>query len=190
MLDDVLIALALAMDCFAVSAVCGMIIRRLEWRIVLSVAFLFGLFQALMPLAGWVLTSGFSRYLQAVDHWIAFGLLAFIGGRMIADSFKEEDEKSINPRCLKTRFVLAVATSIDALAVGISYACTGYDSIGKLTVPLVIIGVVSFLMSLLGFFLGVKTGDSIVKKLRPELVGGIILIGIGIKILLEHLGII
>lgn len=190
MLDDVLIALALAMDCFAVSVVCGMIIRRMKWRIVLSVAFLFGLFQALMPLAGWVLTSGFSRYLQAVDHWIAFGLLAFIGGRMIADSFKEEDEKSINPRSLKTRFVLAVATSIDALAVGISYACTGYDSIGKLTVPLVIIGVVSFLMSLLGFFLGVKTGDSIVKKLRPELVGGIILIGIGIKILLEHLGII
>lgn len=188
MLDTVLIALALAMDCFAVSVVCGMIIRRMEGRTVLSTAFLFGLFQALMPLIGWALTNSFSRYLEAVDHWIAFGMLAFIGGKMIVDSFREEEDKSINPRSLKTRLALAVATSIDALAVGISYACTGYDSIGKLTVPLVTIGIVSFLMSLLGFFLGAKTGDTIVKKLRPELIGGVILIGIGIKILIEHLG--
>lgn len=188
MLDTVLIALALAMDCFAVSVVCGMIIRRMEGRTVLSAAFLFGLFQALMPLIGWALTNSFSRYLEAVDHWIAFGLLAFIGGKMIVDSFREEEDKSINPRSLRTRLVLAVATSIDALAVGISYACTGYDTLGQLTVPLVTIGIVSFLMSLLGFFLGAKTGDTIVKKLRPELIGGVILIGIGIKILIEHLG--
>ncbi len=190
MLDSVLIALALAMDCFAVSVVCGMVIRRMEGRIVLSTAFLFGLFQALMPLLGWVLTNSFYRYLEAVDHWIAFGLLAFIGFRMAVDSFREEEEKSINPHSLKTRIILAIATSIDALAVGISYACTGYDSIGKLALPLVTIGIVSSLMSVFGFWLGVKTGDSVVKKLRPELFGGIILIGIGVKILLEHLGVI
>ena len=109
---------------------------------------------------------------------------------MAVDSFREEEEKSINPHSLKTRIILAIATSIDALAVGISYACTGYDSIGKLALPLVTIGIVSSLMSVFGFWLGVKTGDSVVKKLRPELFGGIILIGIGVKILLEHLGVI
>ena len=187
-LSIIFLAIGLAMDCFAVSVVCGMIIRRMEGRTVLSMAFLFGLFQALMPLIGWALTNSFSRYLEAVDHWIAFGMLAFIGGKMIVDSLREEEDKSINPRSLRTRLVLAVATSIDALAVGISYACTGYDTLGRLTVPLVTIGIVSFLMSLLGFFLGAKTGDTIVKKLRPELIGGVILIGIGIKILIEHLG--
>ena len=90
MQDSVFIAFALAMDCFAVSTVCGVIIRRLEVRIMLQLAFLFGLFQALMPVVGWFLTSRFSTYIQAVDHWIAFGMLALIGSKMIADSFKEE----------------------------------------------------------------------------------------------------
>ena len=89
---------------------------------------------------------------------------------------------------LKTQLLLAVATSIDALAIGISYACTGYDTLASIAVPVLIIGLVSFLMSLLGFWIGVRFGDAVVKKLRPELLGGVILIGIGIKILIEHLG--
>ena len=154
----------------------------------LPIALLFGLFQGLMPLIGWALTSRFSRYLEAADHWIAFGLLAFIGGKMIADSFKAEEDRSMNPRKLRTQLLLAVATSIDALAVGISYACTGYETLSSIAVPVVVIGIVSFLMSITGFCIGAKFGDAVVRKLRPELLGGIILIGIGIKILIEHLG--
>ena len=188
MFESLLIAFALAMDCFAVSVVSGVIIRRYEGSTMFTLAFFFGFFQALMPLLGWFLTSRFSTYLQAVDHWIAFGMLAFIGGKMIADSFKEEDDKSVNPRDLRTQLVLAVATSIDALAVGISYACTGYNTLAQLTVPLVLIGVVSFGMSVLGFSIGVRFGDAVNRKMRPELLGGIILLGIGVRILIEHLG--
>ena len=188
MLETILIALALAMDCFAVSAVCGVIVRRPEGRTMLPVAVFFGLFQGLMPLIGWALTSGFQKYLEAWDHWIAFAMLAFIGGKMIADSFKEEEDKSLNPRSLKTQLLLAVATSIDALAVGISYACTGYDTLASIAVPVWVIGLVSFLMSIAGFGIGAKFGDAVVKKMRPELLGGLILIGIGIRILIEHLG--
>jgi len=168
--------------------VSGVIIRRYEGRTMLTLAFFFGFFQALMPLIGWFLTSRFSAYIQAVDHWIAFGMLAFIGGKMIADSFKEEDDKSVNPRDLRTQLVLAVATSIDALAVGISYACTGYNTLVQLTVPLVLIGVVSFGMSVSGFSIGVRFGDAVNRKMRPELLGGLILLGIGVRILIEHLG--
>lgn len=188
MLESILIAFALAMDCFAVSVVCGVVIQRFEGRTAFTLAVLFGLFQALMPLMGWALTKNFSTYLQAVDHWVAFGMLALIGGKMVADSFKEEEQSSVNPRDFRTQVLLAIATSIDALAVGITYACTGYDTLGKLTLPLVIIGIVSFGMSLLGFGLGIRFGEVINRKMRPELLGGIILIGIGVKILIEHLG--
>lgn len=187
MLELFLIALALAMDCFAVSVVSGVIIQKREARTMLPLAFYFGLFQALMPLIGWFLTSRFSGYLQAVDHWIAFAMLTFIGGKMLWDSFHEENEASINPRSFKMQIALAVATSIDALAVGISFACTGYDTLTQLSLPLVAIGVVSFLMSLLGFSLGVRFGEAVNRKVKPELVGGLILIGIGIKILIEHI---
>ena len=168
------------MDCFAVSVVCGVIVRKWETGLVFRLAFFFGLFQALMPLMGWALTSHFSHYLEAVDHWIAFGMLGFIGGKMIIDSFKDEEEAHLNPRGFKTQLALAVATSIDALAVGITYACTGYNSIRSISLPLGIIGLVSFLMSLLGFGLGVRFGEVVNKKMRPELLGGIILIGIGV----------
>ncbi len=188
MLENILIALALAMDCFAVSVVCGVIVRRYQAGILLRLAFFFGFFQALMPVIGWFLTSRFSEYLQAVDHWVAFSMLGFIGGKMILDSFKkEEEDKSMNPRDLRTQLLLAVATSIDALAVGISYACTGYDTFAQLSVPLLYIGLVSFGMSLLGFWLGARFGETVNRKMRPELLGGIILVGIGVKILLEHL---
>jgi putative Mn2+ efflux pump MntP len=188
MLQNLLIALALAMDCFAVSVVCSVILRRKATGIMLRLAFLFGLFQALMPLIGWLLTSFLQEEIEAYDHWVAFGMLAFIGGKMIRDSFKEEDEASIHPERWSTALLLAVATSIDALAVGITYACTGYCSIGSLTAPLVTIGLVSFLMSILGYRLGTRFGEAVNRKMRPELLGGIILIAIGLRILAEHLG--
>ena len=188
MIQNLLIALALAMDCFAVSVVCAVILRRKETGTMLRLAFLFGFFQALMPLIGWLLTSRFSEQLEAFDHWIAFAMLALIGGKMIADSFKKEEEPSLKPDKWKTQLLLAVATSIDALAVGISYACTGYDTLGSLASPLITIGVVSFLMSILGYLLGYRFGEAVNRKMRPELLGGIILVCIGLRILAEHLG--
>lgn len=188
MLDTLLIAFALSMDCFAVSVVCGVIIRRFETPLALRMGLLFGLFHILMPLVGWLLTKQFHGYIEAVDHWVAFAMLAIIGGKMVADSFKEEeDASSLHPRKLKTQLLLAVATTIDALAIGISYACTGYSEVSQLYTPLLLIGLVSMGMSLLGFWIGSQFGDTVNRKLRPELLGGVILIGIGLKVLLEHL---
>ena len=99
----------------------------MEWGITLRMALLFGVFQALMPLLGWLGISNFSHYLEEVDHWIAFGLLAFLGGRMIRDAFLPVEDHSMNPRRFKTQFLLGVATSIDALAIGISFACMGIN---------------------------------------------------------------
>ena len=188
MLENLFIALALAMDCFAVSVVCAVILRRREAGIMLRLAFLFGFFQALMPLIGWALTNRFSQQIQAYDHWIAFAMLALIGGKMIRDSFKEEDESSLKPEGWVTGLLLAVATSIDALAVGISYACTGYTTLQSLMVPLVTIGLVSFFMSIAGHLLGARFGEVVNEKVHPELLGGLILIFIGLRILAEHLG--
>lgn len=188
MFEILLIAFALAMDCFAVSVVCGVILRSCKSAgTMLRLAFFFGFFQAAMPLAGWALTSRFSVFLESIDHWIAFAMLAFIGGRMVLESFRGDEEASIRPLELKTQLALAVATSIDALAVGISFACTGYSDMRSLLMPLLVIGAVSFLMSIAGFLLGRRWGDAVNRRLRPELAGGIILIGIGVKILLEHL---
>lgn len=186
-LDIWLLAVALAMDCFTVSIVSGVIVRRWLWSVVLRMAFLFGLFQALMPLIGWLATDHFSKQLEAIDHWIAFCMLAFIGGKMIFESFSDEDEHHFNPQSLHTQLWLSVATSIDALAIGISFACTGYHELSQLTLPLIIIGVVSFLFSVFGNSLGVRFGKSIARRLKPELLGGLILVFIGIKILISHL---
>ena len=212
LLDILLLAVALAMDCLTVSIVSGVIlftvyslqftddysaddsglaskstVNSKPLTVNLRMAFFFGFFQAMMPLIGWLGVSHFQSYLEAYDHWIAFGLLAFIGGRMIWESVSPEEEQHFNPRRLQTQLLLAVATSIDALAVGISFACTGYTSISQLTLPLIIIGVVSFLFSLIGYQLGTRFGRSIAHRLKPELLGGVILIGIGVKILAEHL---
>ena len=186
LLDIILLAIALAMDCFTVSIVSG-IIQRMPKATLFRMAFLFGFFQALMPLLGWLGISHFQSYMEAYDHWIAFGLLGFIGGKMIWESFGPEEEQHFNPRRLRTQLLLAVATSIDALAVGISFACTGYTVLSQLTLPLIIIGVVSFLFSFIGYHLGRRFGKSITRRLKPELLGGAILIIIGIKILLSHL---
>jgi putative Mn2+ efflux pump MntP len=189
LIDIILLAVALAMDCLTVSIVSGVITNG-QWKMdngQLRMAFLFGLFQAMMPLIGWLGISHFQAYMEAYDHWIAFTMLGFIGGRMVWESFGPEEEQHFNPRRLRTQLLLAVATSIDALAVGISFACTGYTAVGQLTLPLIIIGVVSFLFSLIGYQLGARFGRSIARRLKPELFGGIILIGIGVKILVEHL---
>lgn len=187
-LDLLLLSIALAMDCFTVSIMSGVMLRRPVSAPVVRMAVLFGLFQAAMPLLGWLGTARFSQYLEAVDHWIAFGLLAFIGGKMIKESFDEDEaHQSFNPLLLRTQLVLAVATSIDALAVGISLACTGYDHISQLTVPLPMIGVVSVLFSLLGYRLGTRFGVAIAHRLKPELLGGLVLLFIGTKVLLSHL---
>lgn len=186
-LDIWLLAVALAMDCFTVSIVSGVIVRRHLWGLVLRMAFLFGAFQALMPLLGWLATSHFSEQLEAVDHWIAFALLAFIGGKMVKESFEDEEEQTFNPQSLRVQLLLAVATSIDALAVGISFACIGYNSLVSLTFPLIIIGIVSFLFSVVGYLFGVRFGRSIARRLKPALLGGIILVVIGVKILVSHL---
>ena len=192
LIDIILLAVALAMDCLTVSIVSGVIevkseeVKDEKWWII-RMAFLFGLFQAMMPLIGWFGISHFQAYMEAYDHWIAFTMLGFIGGRMVWESFGSDEEQHFNPRKLRTQLLLAIATSIDALAVGISFACTGYTAVGQLTLPLIIIGVVSFLFSLIGYRLGARFGRSIARKLKPELFGGIILIGIGVKILMEHL---
>ena len=192
LIDIILLAVALAMDCLTVSIVSGVIevkseeVKSEKWWII-RMALLFGLFQAMMPLIGWLGISHFQAYMEAYDHWIAFAMLGFIGGRMVWESFGSDEEQHFNPRKLRTQLLLAIATSIDALAVGISFACTGYTAVGQLTLPLIIIGVVSFLFSLIGYRLGARFGRSIARKLKPELFGGIILIGIGVKILAEHL---
>lgn len=188
-----LLAVALAMDCFTVSIVFGVLLRKIEWRTILVVAFLFGLFQAMMPLAGWFATNSFSSLIEDYDHWIAFGLLAFLGGKMIKESFSDDEEeekaeaKHINPRKLKTQLVFAVATSIDALAVGISFTCLGFNTISSLSRPLLIIGFVSLAFSIVGSLLGIRFGKGVEKRLKPELLGGIVLIIIGIRVLCEHL---
>lgn len=193
LLDIWLLAVALAMDCFTVSIVSGVILSNRfplfsrEGLGVFRLAFLFGAFQALMPLIGWFATSRFSEHLESIDHWIAFALLAFIGGKMIKESFEEEQKSTFDPQRLHTQLLLAVATSIDALAVGISFACTGYHRLSQLTAPFIIIGVVSFLFSILGYLLGTRFGKSITRRLKPELLGGIILVVIGVKILMTHL---
>ena len=186
-LDIWMLAIALAMDCFTVSIVSGVIVRRWLWGMILHMAFLFGLFQAMMPLIGWMATSHFSEQLEFIDHWIAFGLLAFIGGKMIRESFSPEEEQQFNPKNLHTQLLLAVATSIDALAIGISFACTGYTALSQLTLPLLLIGLVSFLFSIIGYHLGRCFGKTIIRRLNPELVGGTILILIGVKVLMSHL---
>lgn len=182
-----LMAFALAMDCFAVSVASGIIFKRVVWRPMLAMILSFGLFQALNPLLGWWCTGQFQSLIECVDHWLAFGILAFLGGRMVVESFKCEEERRFNPRRYKVIFTMAVATSIDALAVGISFSCMGYSAVYQLFYPLVVIGVVSSLMSALGLFIGLRFGKGVAKRLRAELCGGIILIGIGIKVLVEHL---
>ena len=183
-----LLAIGLAMDCFAVSIASGIILKRTQWRPMLVMAFAFGFFQAIMPFIGWMFAKSFSHLIESVDHWIAFAILAFLGGRMIFESFKEEECCQLfNPTKLKVVFTMAIATSIDALAIGISFAFLGVQDYTQILSPICIIGLVSFVMSLIGLIFGIQCGCGIARKLKAELWGGIILVIIGLKILVEHL---
>ena len=186
-IDIIFLDIALAMDCFTVSIVSGVISGKWKSAPMLRMSFLFGLFQALMPLIGWLGISFFSAYLESVDHWLAFGLLAILGGKMIKESFDDDDEAHFNPCRLRTQLILSVATSIDALAVGISFGCLGYSSLSAISLPLFVIGIVSFLFAVAGHLLGIRFGKTITRRLKPELFGGLVLLAIGVKILFTHL---
>ena len=183
-----LMGVGLAMDAFAVSICKGLSMRKVNKKQCLVIGLFFGGFQALMPFIGWVLGSQFEQYITSIDHWIAFILLGFIGGKMVVEAIREKDEavevgKMDPPLDLKEMFILAIVTSIDALAVGITFAF--------LQVPIVeaisIIGITTFVISVIGVYVGNFFGNRYKKK--AELAGGMILILIGLKILLEHLGI-
>jgi putative Mn2+ efflux pump MntP len=186
-----LIAVSLAMDCFAVSIASGIMQKRYVWSNMLPMSFSFGWFQGMMCAIGWFAFIYFSGWVESLDHWIAFGMLAVIGGNMIKEGLSKEDkDRHFNPSSLWIILTLAVATSIDALAVGISFACLNYQTIVSLIYPVVVIAFVSLIFSLLGLYLGVTFGKKNEQRIKPELVGGIILLLIGVKILLEHLNII
>lgn len=182
-----LIAVGLSMDAFAVSICKGLKMQRFNVRHAGVIALAFGGFQAMMPVIGWFLGKQFESYITGIDHWIAFALLAVIGGKMAVESFKKEEEDSSkgNEKLdVKELLVLAVATSIDALAVGITFAFLQVSIVPAVS----LIGVITFVLSAVGVFIGHKFGAKF--KSKAELAGGIILILIGLKILLEHLGVI
>lgn len=185
-LELFLIGVGLSMDAFAVAVCKGLNMRKVNKVHCVVIALFFGGFQALMPLIGWVLGKQFEQYIIAVDHWIAFVLLAIIGGKMIKEALEDEEEeanKSDSRLDIKELFVLAVATSIDALAVGITFAFLQVKILPAIT----IIGCTTFVLSAMGVFIGNIFGSKY--KSKAELAGGVILVLIGLKILLEHLGI-
>ena len=196
-----LIGIGLSMDAFAVALGKGLAMKTLSPRKTLWIAAAFGGFQALMPLIGWLLGSSFSRYIEAVDHWIAFALLLSIGGKMIRDAMKEiREEKDAKEKAeeagsskdlrLGELLVLAVATSIDALAVGLSFAMLGVTEASSpeclsIWYSILIIGIETFVLSGGGVLIGHRFGSKY--HARAEIAGGIILILIGIRILISHL---
>lgn len=180
-----LLAISLAMDCFTVSVTSGIILHEIKWNIFLKMAFFFGLFQAAMPFIGWLSISFFNESIQAYDHWIAFGLLSYLGIRMIREHFNKDKRCCFDPTQTKVIVMLAIATSIDALAVGISFGVTGFNTLASLIFPLSAIGLTSFVLSIAGGIIGANFGRRF--HFYSELFGGMILIGIGIKILIVHL---
>lgn len=184
-LELLLLGVGLAMDAFAVAVCKGLSMTKVNKGQAVIIGLFFGGFQALMPLIGWLLGVGFEKYIEAVDHWIAFALLAFIGGKMVIEAVNPEDEskedKMDQPLDIKEMFVLAFATSIDALAVGVTFAFLNYPIVQSIS----IIGIVTFIISVLGVFIGNFFGSKY--KSKAQFVGGLILILIGLKILLEGL---
>lgn len=180
-IEILIIGIGLAMDAFAVSVCKGLSMKKMNWKSAIIIALYFGIFQAAMPALGYFLGSTFSSVVESVDHWIAFVLLSIIGGNMIKESFDDEIEKRNDRVDVKTMLLLAVATSIDALTVGITFAFLKVNII----LAVAIIGIITFVLSVLGVKIGNKFGDKFQNK--AELFGGIILILIGLKILLEHL---
>lgn len=184
------LSVGLAMDAFAVSICKGLNMTKINYKNAGIIALFFGVFQAGMPVIGYALGTRFAKYIESFDHWVAFGLLAFIGGQMIYEAVKgeEDDEDSDDDGDsldIKQLFILAIATSIDALAVGITFALLDGMSIWF---SVAMIGVVTFIISFFGVIIGNSFGNKYERK--AELAGGVILVLIGLKILLEHMGII
>ncbi len=179
--EIVLIAVGLAMDAFAVAVSSGVTLRKMKLRHAMRIAAFFGFFQALMPLLGWLTGRAFRQYICTYDHWIAFILLAIIGGKMIYEARRSRDEETVSdPLNVYVLFTLAIATSIDALAVGVTFSFLDVDiwqSIG-------VIGAITFVVSFIGTQLGKTFGHLFENRL--EIIGGLILIGIGLKILVHH----
>lgn len=177
------IAVGLAMDAFAVSVASGYTVKNMCSRCALRMAFCFGAFQAFMPLLGYLAGNTLAGYLVEYDHWVAFVLLVLIGGKMIYESFKiEEVEKKVqDPSCPVTLVVLSIATSIDALAVGVTLSLITEH----IYITVIVIGLITFFLSYIGYVIGKKMGHFFENKI--EIIGGLILIAIGIKILISHL---
>ena len=187
-LEIVLLAVGLSMDSLAVSVTGGALIQNYRHHHMLKIGCVMGIFQAGMTIAGYLAGMSFKKYITAFDHWIAFLLLLYLGGKMIYESTQEQEEDCrTNPLCYKTLYGLGIATSIDALAIGISFALLGINNYTEILSPILIIGFVSFVMSLIGLYFGIKCGCGCARKLKAELWGGIILVAIGLKILIEHL---
>ena len=187
LVEFLLLGVGLAMDAFAVSICKGLAMRKVNKRQAVIIALFFGGFQAIMPVIGWLLCKGFQTYIEAFDHWIAFALLAFIGVKMIIETLREKEDDVVieemdPPLDMKEMLMLAIATSIDALAVGISLAALDRPIVESAA----IIGVVTFVISIIGVYIGNFFGNRY--KKRAELTGGIILVLIGVKILCEHMG--
>ena len=183
-----LLGVGLSMDAFAVSVCKGLGLRKLNKKQALIIGLYFGGFQALMPFVGWLLGSQFQKYITSIDHWIAFILLGFIGGKMMIEAVREWNEEEVvdvmdAPTDHKNMLVLAVATSIDALAVGITFAFLGTPIVEAIT----IIGITTMVISIAGVVVGNFFGSRY--KSKAEFIGGLILVLLGLKILLEHLGI-
>lgn len=179
--DLIIIAIGLSMDAFAVSVCKGLSVRRVQIKHIASVGLYFGGFQALMPLIGYILGKQFESMITSVDHWIAFVLLSIIGGNMIREALNGDEEEMDDSFSFKTMIPLAIATSIDALAIGVTFAFLQVNIIPAV----LIIGVITFGFSAMGIKIGNTFGAKY--KSKAELAGGIILIMLGIKILVEHL---
>lgn len=183
-LEILLISIGLAMDAFAVSVCKGLAMTKMNWKKAIIIGLYFGIFQAIMPIIGYYLGESFQGLVTSIDHWIIFGLLAFIGGNMIKEALDKEKQEVNDNINIKTMTILAIATSIDALAVGITLAFLEIN----LTLAVSLIGIITFTLSVIGVKIGNKFGAKYEKK--AEFMGGVILILIGVKILIEHLGII
>lgn len=181
MIEILLIAVSLAMDAFAVSISTGISLPGFCWKHAVKMGVWFGAFQFFMPLIGWLLGSSVKTYIESVDHWIAFGLLALIGGRMIWETVKGDGEAAAADLSVSRLALLALATSIDALAVGVSMAFMEIQIVWSCT----IIGVVAFTLSVVGGMLGKKLGSLFQRS--AQIAGGVVLICIGVKILVEDL---
>ena len=187
LVEFLLLGVGLAMDAFAVSICKGLAMRKVNKKQAVIIALFFGGFQAIMPVIGWLLCKGFQTYIEAFDHWIAFALLAFIGVKMIIETLREKEDDVVieemdPPLDMKEMLMLAIATSIDALAVGISLAALDRPIVESAA----IIGVVTFVISIIGVYIGKFFGNRY--KKRAELTGGIILVLIGVKILCDLMG--